>query len=74
MDTILNVLGVIGAAIKEELSCESITSRLAIISGTSSCHMAVCYFQPHYNSQVIVSLQYTASVNCHDRSSSEGPY
>ena len=34
-------LGVIGAAIKEELSCESITSRLAIISGTSSCHMAV---------------------------------
>ncbi|CAB3982997.1 FGGY carbohydrate kinase domain-containing isoform X1 [Paramuricea clavata] len=34
-------LGVIGAAIKEDLSCESITSRLAIISGTSSCHMAI---------------------------------
>jgi hypothetical protein len=38
-----DVLGVIGAAITEELSCESITSRLAIISGTSSCHMAVLY-------------------------------
>ncbi len=43
IDKILNVLGVIGVAIKEELSCKSITSRLAIISGTSTCHMAVCY-------------------------------
>ncbi|XP_028412955.1 FGGY carbohydrate kinase domain-containing protein-like [Dendronephthya gigantea] len=34
-------LGVIGAAVKKELSCESLTSRLAIISGTSSCHMAI---------------------------------
>lgn len=44
----INDLGVIGAVINEELSCESITSRLAIISGTSSCHMAVCCVQPRY--------------------------
>ena len=43
IDTILDVLGVIGATINEELLCESITSRLAIISGTSTCHIAVCY-------------------------------
>lgn len=35
-------LGIIGAAVEgTALPCKSITSRLAIICGTSSCHMAV---------------------------------
>ena len=51
-------IGTVGADLSalSDLSDCSITSRLAIIAGTSSCHMAVCYGWIYIVHDVLTSL------------------